>query len=162
MSEARPISDQPLEDSAPDGSPLRRCLARAASGITAGMIHPVTCFVAFTALILGAFILPTQGIGLSMCALKTTAGIPCPGCGLTRSVTGVFHGRFLAGDPVALGLAGFIAIFWLLRVIVDCFYFNHSDWPAGPQFVAGHALLTSLFAFLVLVYGAVGLGFGVG
>lgn len=77
-------------------------------------------------------------------------------------LTFAFHGRFLAGDPVALGLAGFIAIFWLLRVIVDCFYFNHSDWPAGPKFVGGHALLTSLFAFLVLVYGAVGLGFGVG
>jgi hypothetical protein len=113
LSEARPISDQPLEDSAPDGSPLRRCLERAASGITAGMIHPVTCFVAFTALILGAFILPTQGIGLSMCALKTTAGIPCPGCGLTRSVTGVFHGRFLAAwqyNPFGYGFALFFAL----------------------------------------------------
>lgn len=68
-----------------------------------------------------------------------------------------FHDRFVHGEALARGLAGFIAIFWLLRVIVDCFYFDHRDWPEGPQFVAGHALLTSLFSFLVLVYGIVAL-----
>lgn len=66
-----------------------------------------------------------------------------------------FHGEFLNGHILARGLAAFIAIFWLLRLVIDCFYFKHEDWPPGPQFVAGHALLTSLFSFLVLTYGAV-------
>lgn len=113
MSEAGPISDHTLQDSPPGGGPVRLCLERAASGITGGIIHPVTCFVALSALILGAFVLPTQGIGLSMCAMKTTTGIPCPGCGLTRSVTGVFHGRFLAAwqyNPFGFGFALFFAL----------------------------------------------------
>lgn len=70
------------------------------------------------------------------------------------ALTLIFHDQFMAREPLALGMACFIAVFWLLRVIVDGFYFNHRDWPEGPQFVAGHALLTSLFVVLVLIYGS--------
>jgi hypothetical protein len=67
------------------------------------------------------------------------------------------HREFLSGHVLARGFAAFIAIFWLLRVMVDCFYFKHEDWPPGPHFLVGHALLTSLFSFLVLTYGAAAL-----
>jgi hypothetical protein len=34
-------------------------------------------------------------------------------------------------------------------------YFSHADWPKGRMFVVGHTLLTLLFSFLALSYGAV-------
>ena len=67
-------------------------------------------------------------------------------------LTVLFHDQFVAGTPVALGLCATIAIFWSARILVDTFYFSHDDWPDGIEFVVGHALLTSLFLLLVLIY----------
>ncbi|MCC6546485.1 DUF2752 domain-containing protein [Candidatus Sumerlaeota bacterium] len=63
-------------------------------GFTAGLTNRWTCMIFLLALIVGIF-LPVNGLGIPMCTLKSTAGIPCPGCGLTRSVTSVLHGKFL-------------------------------------------------------------------
>ncbi|SDT91528.1 alginate O-acetyltransferase complex protein AlgI [Verrucomicrobium sp. GAS474] len=60
-------------------------------------------------------------------------------------LTAVLHAEMLAGGKSALALTGFIAVFWTMRLTVDFFYFDHRDWPKGPQFVIGHTLLTSLF-----------------
>ena len=68
------------------------------------------------------------------------------------TLTILLHDQFLQGDPSALGLAGFIALYWLARVIVDAFYFDHTDWPAGRAYVLGHILLTGLFVALSLTY----------
>jgi hypothetical protein len=54
----------------------------------------------------------------------------------------------LRGDRAALGLALFIGVYWALRIAVDFFCYEHSDWPSGRGFVLGHILLTSLFAYL--------------
>jgi hypothetical protein len=62
------------------------------------------------------------------------------------------HDEFLAGDQAARWLAGFIAIFWTVRVLVDVVWYDHRDWPRGNALVAGHALLTSLFCSLATVY----------
>ena len=62
------------------------------------------------------------------------------------------HASFMKGESAAIGLAAFISVFWLTRILVDCLFFKHEDWPKGPQFVIGHALLDSLFAFLLLSY----------
>ena len=56
-----------------------------------------------------------------------------------------------AGAIAAVALAGFIACYWTARVLVDAFYFSHSDWPRGQFFAVGHVLLTSLFIFLAAV-----------
>jgi hypothetical protein len=64
------------------------------------------------------------------------------------------HCEFLSGDRAAIGLAVFIAIYWAARVLVDIFYFSHSDWPRGRVFVVGHILLTSLFTSLVAIFAA--------
>lgn len=58
------------------------------------------------------------------------------------------HAELLRGDRAALGVACFIGVYWTCRILVDAFYFSHDDWPKGRQFVIGHILLTSLFAFL--------------
>jgi hypothetical protein len=36
--------------------------------------------------------------------------------------------------------------------MVDFFYFSHDDWPKGPGFAVGHALLTLLFFALAASY----------
>ncbi len=67
-------------------------------------------------------------------------------------LTLLLHDELLRGDRAALALASFIALFWAMRIVVDATYFSHRDWPAGPQFVVGHVLLTSLFVFLLSTY----------
>jgi len=62
------------------------------------------------------------------------------------------HDEFLAGDPAARWLAGFIAVFWTVRVLVDLFWYDHRDWPPCNSLIAGHALVTTLFCALAAVY----------
>jgi len=62
------------------------------------------------------------------------------------------HAELLRGDRAALGIACFIGIYWGARIIVDAFYFSHTDWPKGTAFVVGHTLLTLLFCFLAASY----------
>jgi len=68
------------------------------------------------------------------------------------TLTLYLHDDFLTGDRAAVALATFIAVFWTSRIAVDFFYFEHSDWPKGRQFVMGHLLLTALFAALATTY----------
>jgi membrane bound O-acyltransferase family protein len=60
--------------------------------------------------------------------------------------------EFLAGEKSALALVGVIALFWWSRIVVDAFYFEHSDWPEGVEFVLGHTMLTSLFLTIAGTY----------
>jgi hypothetical protein len=68
------------------------------------------------------------------------------------ALTLLLHDEILHGERAALALAVFIGIYWLLRVVVDFTYYDHSDWPKGRAFVAGHILLTALFIFLSATY----------
>jgi hypothetical protein len=60
--------------------------------------------------VLGALFLPLEGLGLDLCYVKSLTGLPCPGCGLTRSVLHTSHGQPLAAlqfnpfGPLILGL----------------------------------------------------------
>ena len=68
------------------------------------------------------------------------------------TLTLTLHDELLRGDRAAIGLAGFIGVYWSARLAVDAFYFDHADWPPGRQFVLGHALLVMLFVFLAATY----------
>jgi hypothetical protein len=68
------------------------------------------------------------------------------------ALTLALHAELLRGDRAALGLACFIGVYWSSRILVDAFYFSHSDWPKGKLFVAGHTLLTLLFSCLAASY----------
>ncbi|CAN5356893.1 hypothetical protein BH09SUM1_BH09SUM1_27160 [soil metagenome] len=61
-------------------------------------------------LILGMFVLPPKGVHLQTCSMRKMTGLPCPGCGLTRSVTSIFHGKAKAAwelNPFGYGFAAF-------------------------------------------------------
>jgi hypothetical protein len=68
------------------------------------------------------------------------------------TLTFLLHTEMLRGDRAAIGLASFIGVYWSARILVDAFYFSHTDWPQGTEFVIGHFLLTSLFSVLAASY----------
>ena len=49
------------------------------------------------ALVLLAAALPSQGAGVPLCFFRYLTGLPCPGCGLTRSFSCILHGDFSHG-----------------------------------------------------------------
>ncbi len=51
------------------------------------------------------------------CFLQAFLGIPCPGCGLTRSILAFFEGRLQ--DSVVQNWAGPLVVFLLLAMVVD-------------------------------------------
>ena len=71
----------------------------------------VVCAVSFVVLrplwVAGAAVLPP-------CLWHRATGLPCPGCGATRAVLSLLHGRFSAGfalNPLAAGGAiGFVVL----------------------------------------------------
>lgn len=41
--------------------------------------------------VIGALVMPPGGIGLDLCWFHARTGLPCPGCGLTRSLASLAH-----------------------------------------------------------------------
>jgi hypothetical protein len=68
------------------------------------------------------------------------------------TLTLVLHDELLRGDRAALGLAAFIGLFWLLRLVMDFTVHTHADWPRGRRFVVAHVLLVLLFSALATTY----------
>jgi hypothetical protein len=46
------------------------------------------------AALLVALVMPSEGFGVSLCGLYQTLGLPCPACGMTRSVSCFLHGKW--------------------------------------------------------------------
>ena len=46
------------------------------------------------AALVASVLMPTDGLGVDLCFFFDLTHLPCPGCGLTRSVTNVTHGNF--------------------------------------------------------------------
>lgn len=71
-----------------------------------------------------SFVIPPAGIGRSFCAFRNAFGIPCPGCGLTRSFAAVSHGLFGTAvgmhpmGPVMYLVSGLYAVKWTAEVLV--------------------------------------------
>ena len=59
-------------------------------------------------------VLPPEGVGVGVCWFQAISGIPCPGCGLTRSVTSLTHGHFES----AVQHHPFGILVWLLAVVL--------------------------------------------
>jgi hypothetical protein len=68
------------------------------------------------------------------------------------TLTLILHDELLRGDRAAVGLAAFIGTFWTTRIVVDCVYYDHKDWPPGRAFIVGHALLNLAFLLMAATY----------
>jgi hypothetical protein len=64
-------------------------------------------------------------------------------------------GEMASGSPLARGVCGFIAIFWGLRLIVQFFYFDPSEYLTTIWFKLGYHALTLVFTYHVVAYGMV-------
>jgi hypothetical protein len=57
------------------------------------------------------------------------------------------------GSTLAVLINGFIAVYWISRVLIQFFYFDRSDFPDGKLHKLGEAVLVLLFIGLSIVYG---------
>jgi len=48
-------------------------------------------------------------------------------------------------DPEASLFAVAVGLYWVARIIVDMFVFDHDEWPQGKKYVIGHMVLTAGF-----------------
>lgn len=58
----------------------------------ARVVHQSMFWFALALLIIAA-VSPPDGLGLIACPFRAATGLPCPGCGVTRSVTLLLRGR---------------------------------------------------------------------
>lgn len=67
-------------------------------------------------LLLGSFLIPAKGIGFSICGFKALTSLPCPSCGLGRSLACLSHLHFGESlhfhpfGPAVYGLLVFLVI----------------------------------------------------
>jgi len=56
-------------------------------------INKITSVISLLVIII-SFILPPEGLGRSTCGFYILTKLPCPACGLTRSITSISHMKF--------------------------------------------------------------------
>ncbi|MNK19691.1 hypothetical protein D3C87_379190 [compost metagenome] len=72
---------------------------------------------------------------------------------LCFGVLSVFAIReLLNGSLLALLICGFIAVYWISRVLIQFLYFDRKSFPKGKIYMAGEFTLVVLFVFLSIVY----------
>ena len=108
------------------------------------LFNRIVQLIALGLLLLG-FILPSDGMGVPLCTFKRWLRLPCPGCGLTRSVSSILHGDVLKSwnyHPLGIffvGAALFLALNLALprrRVVVIRRVFRKHHDPLEILFIA--------------------------
>jgi len=56
------------------------------------------------------------------------------------------------GTTLATALTGFIAAYWISRVLIQFFYFDRTNFPQGTRYRIGEFILVTLFFLLSGVY----------
>lgn len=76
------------------------------------------------------------------------------GINLAFGLLSIFLYKELSAQThLAACVTGFIAIYWISRVLIQFFYFDRSDFPPGKLSKLAELLLVTLFIFLSAVYG---------
>jgi hypothetical protein len=65
----------------------------------------------------------------------------------------LFFEELAEGTPLARGMSGFIALFWIARLVVQFWFFDASDMLSTRLHRAGYHALTVIFILLTLIYG---------
>jgi hypothetical protein len=64
--------------------------ARGARPIFDVLVNPLSMWFAPAALLV-SFVMPPGGVSFTLCGFHRLTGLPCPGCGLTRSLASISH-----------------------------------------------------------------------
>lgn len=84
----------------------------------------------------------------------TYAGYICVSNLCFGLLTAFLPSSLIDGSPLATAVSGFIALWWLARVVIQFTYFDRSQAPSGVFFVVAEIALAVLFGVLMLTYGA--------
>lgn len=84
----------------------------------------------------------------------TYAGYICVSNFCFGLLTTCFPKSLIEKTPLAASVSGFIAFWWLARLVIQFTYFDRSQAPSGVFFVAAEIGLVVLFIVLMLTYGA--------
>ena len=68
------------------------------------------------------------------------------------ALTYFFADAIAKGEPLARTLAGFLAVFWLARLLVAAFVFDMKPYLSKGSYKAGYHLLNFFFLYLIGVY----------
>ena len=68
------------------------------------------------------------------------------------SFTFFFAGQIAAGEPVARACAGFLAVFWSLRLFVAAFIFDMKPYLSSVLFKIGYFFLNLIFLYILVIY----------
>jgi hypothetical protein len=108
---ARPANPGESSPVAPNGvAPKPRAPSEGFAGV---LLHPAFLAGGVFVFVL-SFLLPEKGLGIALCWFKVQSGLPCPGCGLTRSVTAAGH--FDLAESVHYHPFG--AVIWVLAALL--------------------------------------------
>lgn len=106
-------------------------------------------------ILISAIFMPLGGGGYSLCLFHNVTGLPCPGCGLTRSVLHIAHAHWL--EALRYHPAGFLVPPVALFFLVSAFFR-----PAAEWFVRHKPLLTktaTVIGVAIFVFGALRFGY---
>lgn len=98
--------------------------------------------------------LPPDGAGVPLCWFRGLTGLPCPGCGLTRSFSSIFHLHF--AQALDYHPFGFLLLPLLLIVAAQMFLplgFRQS----AESFIRRRQTAVRL-GYMALIYGFVAFG----
>ena len=72
---------------------------------------------------------------------------------LSWGLLSVFNYKELAsGSRLGTVITGFIALYWISRLLIQFFYFDRSNFPKGKWHQFGEIVLVSTFVFLTVTY----------
>ena len=101
-----------------------------------------------------AVVTPPHGNGVTVCWFKAATGIPCPGCGLTRSMSCALHGMLgESWNYHPLGMA--VLLILLLTAAISVLPFGSKQ--NVRRFIETRA---SLFNFIYVGFVSLFVGFG--
>ncbi|MBX3315636.1 MAG: DUF2752 domain-containing protein [Phycisphaeraceae bacterium] len=107
------------------------------------------------ALLVVAAISPADGLGINVCIMRATMDLPCPGCGVTRSMTLLTRGRFAEswhmhplGGPILVAL-----MFIALSGLVPEAWHRGDNRLRGATRAVGRTAAAGLLALMALLWG---------
>jgi len=118
------------------------------------------------ALVLLAAALPSQGAGVPICLFRYLTGLPCPGCGLTRSFSCILHGDFERGydyHPFGYFLLPLFAMVAATLILPAAYRTRLENLVRARQSQLRHLYLTLIYGFIafgairIVVYSVQGL-----
>ncbi|MDY7229182.1 DUF2752 domain-containing protein [Hyalangium rubrum] len=112
-----------------------------------------------------SFVFPIKGLGVDLCILHATTGLPCPGCGLSRAISAISQGDFstaIALNPFALLAWPLFLVLALVTLAPRSVYTRFEAWVSSHSapIARGYRICFTAFAAFGAIRFLVFLGLG--